>query len=46
LPWVNRFGTPAAKGETMFTISAFIIAAGSVFVSVVWACKEDMSGQV
>jgi hypothetical protein len=30
----------------MFTISAFIIAAGSVFVSVFWACKEDLSGSI
>jgi hypothetical protein len=24
----------------MFTFSAFVIALGSVFTSVVWACKE------
>jgi hypothetical protein len=39
---VNEGGTAAAKGCVMLTLSAFVIALGSVFTSVVWACKEDM----
>jgi hypothetical protein len=27
----------------MLTISAFVIAMGSVCMSVFWACKEDMT---
>jgi hypothetical protein len=39
---VNKGGTAAAKECGMLTLSAFVIALGSVFTSVVWACKEDM----
>jgi hypothetical protein len=35
-------GTAVAKECGMLTLSAFVIALGSVFTSVVWACKEDM----
>jgi hypothetical protein len=38
----KEFGTPAAKESGMLTLSAFVIALGSVFTSVFWACKEDM----
>lgn len=30
----------------MLTLSAFVIAVSSVFASVLWACKEDVSGRV
>jgi hypothetical protein len=30
----------------MFTVSAFIVALGSVFTSVFWACKEDTADRV
>jgi hypothetical protein len=30
-----------AKETSMLTLSTFVIAMGSVFMSVVWACKED-----
>jgi len=36
----------AAKECGMFTFSAFIFALGSVFTSVVWACKEDNADRV
>jgi hypothetical protein len=35
-----------AKESGMFTISAFVIALGSVFVSVVWACKTDTANRI
>jgi hypothetical protein len=38
----KRGGTAVAKECGMLTLSAFVIALGSVFTSVVWACKEDM----
>jgi hypothetical protein len=34
---------PVAKGICMLTLSAFVIAVGSVFGSVAWACKEDLT---
>ena len=34
-------GTAAANSSGMFTISAFAIAFGSVFASVLWACKAE-----
>lgn len=30
----------------MLTLSTFVIAMGSVCMSVFWACKEDTSGRV
>lgn len=39
----NACGTAAAKECGMLTLSAFVIALGSVFMSVFWACKEDMA---
>jgi hypothetical protein len=41
----NASGTAAAKESGMLTLSAFVIALGSVFMSVFWACKEDMVDQ-
>ena len=38
----NGGGTAAAKESGMLTLSAFVIALGTVFTSVLWACKEDM----
>jgi hypothetical protein len=35
-------GTAAAKDGGMLTVSAFVILLGSVFTSVLWACKEDV----
>jgi hypothetical protein len=34
---------PAAKENGMLTISAFTVAVCSVFGSVLWACKEDIT---
>ncbi|PZR73934.1 MAG: hypothetical protein DLM73_09325 [Chthoniobacterales bacterium] len=42
---VNGEGTAVAKKIGMLTISAFVIALGSVFMSVVWACKEDLTNR-
>jgi hypothetical protein len=39
---VNSLGTRAAKASGMFTLSAFFLAAGSVFVSVFVACRQDI----
>jgi len=39
-------GTAAAKESGMLTLSAFVIALGSVFTSVLWACKEDTADRV
>jgi hypothetical protein len=41
-PRVNSPGTRVAKGSGMFTLSAFFLAAGSVFVSVFFACRQDI----
>jgi hypothetical protein len=35
-------GTAAAKDGGVLTVSAFVILLGSVFTSVLWACKEDV----
>jgi len=45
-PWENPPGTAVAKDFPMLTLSAFVIAIGSVFGSVVWACKEDLTTSV
>jgi len=42
----NAGGTAAAKETGMLTLSAFVIALGTVFTSVFWACKEDMVDRV
>jgi hypothetical protein len=37
---------PAAKESGMLTLSAFAIAVGSIFASVLWACKEDTANRI
>ena len=39
-------GTTVAKESAMLTLSAFVIAMGSVCMSVFWACKEDTTDHV
>jgi hypothetical protein len=39
----KRLGTTVAKENDMLPLSAFVIALGTVFTSVFWACKEDMA---
>jgi hypothetical protein len=38
-------GTAVAKDFGMLTIFAFVVAMGSVFMSVFWACKEDTANR-
>ena len=38
---VNGVGTAVAKENGMLTLSAFVFAVGSVFGSVLWACKDE-----
>jgi hypothetical protein len=38
-------GTAVAKDSGMLTIFAFVVAMGSVFMSVLWACKEDTANR-
>ena len=39
----TRGGTAVAQELGMLTLSTFVIAMGSVCMSVFWACKEDTS---
>jgi hypothetical protein len=42
IPPVKRLGTRAAKRIRMFELTAFVLASGSVLVSVFFACRQDI----
>lgn len=41
----KRIGTAVAKENGMLTLSTFVLAVGSVFSSVLWACKNEPADQ-
>jgi hypothetical protein len=45
-PGRNPEGTSVAKRFGMLTFFAFAVALGSVFTSVLWACKEDTANRL